>query len=268
MSTAYERVQAARSKDRPVGTDYIENIFTDFFELHGDRRFSDDPAIVGGVAMLKDLPVTVIAMQKGKDTKERIMRNFGAPNPEGFRKAKRLMKQAEKFHRPVVCFVDTSGAFCGIGAEERGQGQAIAENMTTMMGLRTPIISVLIGEGGSGGALGLAVADRVWMLENAIYSVISPEGCASILWRDAKRAADAAECLRLTAQDGYALGVTERVFPESEGFDVLYQQLQDALYDYFSRCRNEDVEDIVRRRYDRFRRIGTAQCTDAEETES
>ena len=213
-SAAYDRVRAARSKDRPTGTDYIDNIFTDFFELQGDRRFADDPAIVAGIAMLKDMPVTVIAMQKGKDTKERIRRNFGAPNPEGFRKSLRLMKQAEKFHRPVVCFVDTSGAFCGIGAEERGQGQAIAENMSEMMGLKTPIISILIGEGGSGGALGLAVADEVWMLENAIYSVISPEGCASILWRDSKRAPDAAECLRLTAHDAYEFGVTEKVISE------------------------------------------------------
>ncbi|MBQ8975260.1 MAG: acetyl-CoA carboxylase carboxyltransferase subunit alpha [Oscillospiraceae bacterium] len=266
MSAAYERVQAARSKDRPVGTDYIENIFTDFFELHGDRRFADDPAIVGGLAMLGDMPVTVIAMHKGTDTKERIKRNFGAPNPEGFRKAKRLMKQAEKFHRPVVCFVDTSGAFCGIGAEERGQGQAIAENMTVMMGLKTPIISVLIGEGGSGGALGLAVADQVWMLENAIYSVISPEGCASILWRDAKRAADAAECLRLTAQDGYEFGVTERVISEEKGFDVIYEELRRSLYEYFTKCKGEDVDEIVRRRYERFRRLGTQWCTDTEET--
>ena len=180
--SAYEKVLLARAKDRPTGLSYIENIFEDFIELHGDRRFADDPAIVGGIATLHGRPVTVIAMEKGNDMRERVRRNFGAPNPEGYRKALRLMEQAEKFHRPVVCFVDTSGAFCGMGAEERGQGQAIAENLTTMAGLKTPIISVLIGEGGSGGALALALSDRVWILENAVYSVISPEGCASILW--------------------------------------------------------------------------------------
>jgi acetyl-CoA carboxylase carboxyl transferase subunit alpha len=263
-SPAYDRVRAARSKDRPTGTDYIENIFTDFFELHGDRRFADDPAIVAGIAMLKDMPVTVIAMQKGKDTKERIRRNFGAPNPEGFRKSLRLMQQAEKFHRPVVCFVDTSGAFCGIGAEERGQAQAIAENITAMMGLKTPIISILIGEGGSGGALGLAVADQVWMLENAIYSVISPEGCASILWRDSKRAQDAAECLRLTAHDAYEFGVTEKVISEEGGdFEGIFAQIKEDLYSYFTTC-GSDMQAIVNKRYDRFRRIGTDCCAKPE----
>ena len=205
--SAYDKVLLARAKGRATGLSYIDHIFEDFVELHGDRRFADDPAIVGGIATLGGKPVTVIAMEKGSDMKDKVRRNFGAPNPEGYRKALRLMKQAEKFRRPVVCFVDTSGAYCGLGAEERGQGQAIAENLVEMAGLKTPIVSILVGEGGSGGALALAVADQVWILENAVYSVISPEGCASILWKDAKKVKDAAECLRLTAQDMEELGV-------------------------------------------------------------
>ena len=229
--SAYDKVLLARAKDRPTGLSYIENIFTGFMELHGDRRFADDPAIVGGLAQLGGMPVTVIAMEKGGDMKDKVRRNFGAPNPEGYRKALRLMKQAEKFHRPVVCFVDTSGAYCGLGAEERGQGQAIAENLVEMAGLATPIVSILIGEGGSGGALALAVADQVWILENAVYSVISPEGCASILWKDPKRVKDAADCLRLTARDMEELGVVERVIPEGEGRDFApaYAQIKEGL---------------------------------------
>ena len=186
--TAYERVKLARDSKRPTGLDYIKNVFGGFIEFHGDRRFADDPAVVGGIAKLCNIPVTVIAIEKGHTAKERSYRNFGMPQPEGYRKALRLMRQAEKFGRPVICFVDTSGAYCGVGAEERGQGQAIAENLLEMSTLCVPIISILIGEGGSGGALGLAVADRVWMLQNAVYSVISPEGCASILWKDAAKA--------------------------------------------------------------------------------
>ena len=193
--TPYERVKLARASGRPTGLDYIRNIFSGFMEMHGDRRFADDPAVVGGIARLCGNPVTVIAIEKGHTAKERVYRNFGAPNPEGYRKALRLMKQAEKFGRPVICFIDTSGAFCGVGAEERGQGQAIAENLMEMTTLCVPVISILIGEGGSGGALALAVADRVWMLENAVYSVISPEGCASILWKDASQAEKAAASL-------------------------------------------------------------------------
>ena len=223
---AYEKVLLARAKDRPTGLSYIENIFQDFIELHGDRRFADDPAIVGGLATLGGRPVTVIVMEKGKDMRERVKRNFGSPNPEGYRKALRLMEQAEKFRRPVVCFVDTAGAFCGMGAEERGQGQAIAENLLAMAGLKTPIVSVLIGEGGSGGALALALADRVWILENAVYSVISPEGCASILWKDSKKVKDAADCLRLTAQDMLELGVVEQVIAEEKDFSQTYQHIQ------------------------------------------
>ncbi len=214
--SAYDKVMLARSKGRPTGTSYIENIFDSFIELHGDRRFGDDPAIVGGIATLEGVPVTVIAIEKGTDTKERLKRNFGMPSPEGYRKALRLMKQAEKFRRPVVCLVDTSGAYCGLGAEERGQAQAIAENLIELSTLRTPVISILIGEGGSGGALALALADRVWILENAMYSVISPEGCASILWKDAKKVKDAAECLKLTAQDMKELGVVEQIITEED----------------------------------------------------
>lgn len=183
----YDRVLAARAKGRPTSQQFIANLTEDFLEFHGDRRFADDQAIIGGVARIQDMPVTVIGIEKGKNLQESIKRNFGAAHPEGYRKALRLMKQAEKFHRPVLCIIDTSGAYCGIGAEERGQGQAIAENLMEMMTLKTPVISLLIGEGGSGGALALGVADQVWMMENSIYSVISPEGCASILWKDSRR---------------------------------------------------------------------------------
>lgn len=252
--SAYEKVLLARAKDRPTGLSYIENIFEDFIELHGDRRFADDPAIVGGIATLKGQPVTVIAIDKGKDMRERVKRNFGSPNPEGYRKALRLMHQAEKFHRPVVCFVDTAGAFCGMGAEERGQGQAIAENLLEMSGLKTPIVSILVGEGGSGGALALAVADQVWILENAVYSVISPEGCASILWKDSKKVKDAADCLRLTAQDMADLGVVEQVFPEDKDFAETYRQIQEELERLLPELQALPVEELLEKRYQRFRK--------------
>ena len=253
--SAYEKVLLARAKDRPTGLSYIENIFEDFIELHGDRRFADDPAIVGGVATLNGEPVTVIAMEKGKDMRERVKRNFGSPNPEGYRKALRLMKQAEKFRRPVVCFVDTSGAYCGLGAEERGQGQAIAENLVEMAGLQTPIVSILVGEGGSGGALALAVADQVWILENAVYSVISPEGCASILWKDAKKVKDAAECLRLTAQDMEELGVVEKVIPEEKDFDLTYDRIKNELLETLPVLEALPLEELLGKRYERFRKF-------------
>ena len=252
--SAYEKVLLARAKDRPTGLSYIENIFEDFIELHGDRRFADDPAIVGGIATLKGQPVTVIAIDKGKDMRERVKRNFGSSNPEGYRKALRLMGQAEKFHRPVVCFVDTAGAFCGMGAEERGQGQAIAENLLEMSGLKTPIVSILVGEGGSGGALALAVADQVWILENAVYSVISPEGCASILWKDSKKVKDAADCLRLTAQDMADLGVVEQVFPEDKDFAETYRQIQEELERLLPELQALPVEELLEKRYQRFRK--------------
>ena len=252
--SAYEKVLLARAKGRPTGLSYIDHIFQDFVELHGDRRFADDPAIVGGIATLEGKPVTVIAMEKGSDMKDKVRRNFGAPNPEGYRKALRLMEQAEKFHRPVVCFVDTSGAYCGLGAEERGQGQAIAENLVKMAGLRTPIVSVLIGEGGSGGALALGVADQVWILENAVYSVISPEGCASILWKDAKKVKDAAECLRLTAQDMEELGVVEKVIPEEKDFSLTYSQIKEELVKTLEELSSLPMEELLQKRYERFRK--------------
>ena len=252
--SAYEKVLLARAKGRPTGLSYIDHIFQDFVELHGDRRFADDPAIVGGIATLEGKPVTVIAMEKGSDMKDKVRRNFGAPNPEGYRKALRLMEQAEKFRRPVVCFVDTSGAYCGLGAEERGQGQAIAENLVKMAGLRTPIVSVLIGEGGSGGALALGVADQVWILENAVYSVISPEGCASILWKDAKKVKYAAECLRLTAQDMEELGVVEKVIPEEKDFSLTYSQIKEELVKTLEELSSLPMEELLQKRYERFRK--------------
>ena len=254
--TAYERLCAARAKGRPTSRKYIDNIFDSFFELHGDRFFADDLAVRGGIAELNGRPVTVVSMEKGEDTKEKIARNFGSPNPEGYRKALRLMKQAEKFHRPVVCFVDTAGAYCGLGAEERGQASAIAANLMEMMGLKTPILSLPIGEGGSGGALALAVADEVWMMENAVYSVISPEGGASILYKDATQVERAAEELRITAQDLYGFGVVERVISEAEGFDAAYRSLRDQLDAELNRRMQMDVQSLLRARYERFRKIG------------
>lgn len=259
--TAYDRVRIARDGKRPYGSDYISNIFIDFIELHGDRRYADDRAVIGGLARLNGMPVTVIAIEKGRTAAERIERNFGAPQPEGYRKALRLMLQAEKFGRPVICFIDTSGAYCGIGAEERGQGQAIAENLMEMSTLCVPIISVLIGEGGSGGALALAVADRVWMLQNAVYSVISPEGCASILWKDSARAADAAACLKLTAEDAKNMGIIERILSEDDmGSREYFNRIRDLLYaevEELSGC-----GDLIQQRYERFRRIGVTSQTE------
>lgn len=254
--TPYERVKLARNNTRPTGLDYIRNIFTGLIELHGDRRYSDDAAIVGGIARLNDKPVTVIAIEKGHSTKERVMRNFGAPHPEGYRKALRLMKQAEKFGRPVVCFIDTSGAYCGIGAEERGQGQAIAENLMEMSTLNVPVISILIGEGGSGGALALAVADRVWMLQNSVYSVISPEGCASILWKDANKAEAAAASLKLTAEDAKFLGIIEKVLSEKDiGTKPFYERIRGLLIEELEVLSGDP--ELLQKRYDRFRRIGS-----------
>ena len=255
--TAYDRVKLARANSRPTGLDYINHLITDFVELHGDRYYADDAAIVAGLGYLNQLPVTVIAIEKGHSAKERMFRNFGAPNPEGYRKALRLMKQAEKFHRPVLCFVDTSGAYCGIGAEERGQGRAIADNLNEMMALKTPVISVLIGEGGSGGALALAASDRVWMLQNAIYSVISPEGCASILWKDSDRAADAAESLKMTAEDAMSFGVIEEIINEdSLGRATFYEMLGAKLHGEFETLSSLTASVLLDRRYERFRRIG------------
>ncbi len=255
--SAYDTVRLARSNRRPTGLDFLRGIFPDFFELHGDRRYGDDASVVGGLAELAGRSVTVIAIEKGHSIRERMLRSFGAPQPEGYRKALRLMKQAEKFRRPVICLIDTSGAYCGIGAEERGQGQAIAENLMEMMTLRVPVISLLIGEGGSGGALALSVADRVWMLENAIYSVISPEGCASILWKDPKRAPEAAEQLKLTAQDALAGRMIERIIPEeSLGRTEFYENLRQELNAELAVLSALDTQTLLEARYQRFRRIG------------
>lgn len=251
--TAYEKLKTARGKGRPTGSDYINNIFTDFIELHGDRRFADDQAIVAGIAKLNGEPVTVIAIERGKDVYERIRRNFGSPNPEGYRKALRLMKQAEKFHRPVVCFVDTAGAFCGVEAEERGQGQAIAENLYELMGLKTPVISVIVGEGGSGGALALAVADRVWIMENACYSVVSPEGCASIIWKDAKRADEAAEALHITAESMEKLKVVEKVIPENRDQSEIYAEMKSDIANELEELKKLSTDELLEKRYQRFR---------------
>ena len=215
--SAWDKVVIARHKDRPTGAFYIENIFSDFIELHGDRHFGDDNAVIGGIGFLEGIPVTIIAITKGANTKENIERNFGMPKPEGYRKALRLMKEAEKFNRTVICFVDTPGAFCGVDAEERGQGEAIAKNLLEMSRLKTPIITVLLGEGGSGGALALAVADRILMLEHSIYSILSPEGFASILWKDGSKAKEAAEVMKITAQDLIDYNIVDKVIKEPNG---------------------------------------------------
>ena len=258
MSMPYDRVKLARDNKRPTGLDYIRNLFTDFVEMHGDRYYGDDPAIVGGIARLGENPVTVLAMEKGHTAKERTRRNFGAPHPEGYRKALRLMKQAEKFGRPVICFVDTSGAYCGVGAEERGQGCAIAQNLLELSTLCVPVISIIIGEGGSGGALAMALADRVWMLQNAVYSVISPEGCASILWKDSAKAAEAASSLKLTAEDAKSLGIADKSLSEKElGKQEFYCRIRMLLARQLQEL-EEDAE-LVSKRYDRFRKLGTGE---------
>lgn len=254
--TAYERVLKARAKGRPTSMSYIKHIFNDFIEMHGDRRFGDDKAIVAGIANLEGTPVTVIGIEKGEGTKERIDRNFGSAHPEGYRKALRQMKLAEKFNRPVICFIDTSGAYCGIDAEERGQGQAIAENLMEMMTLNVPIISVLIGEGGSGGALALAVADEVWMLENSVYSVISPEGCASILWKDPTKVREATECLKLTSDDLIANNVIDKKIDENSGnFEEVYKGLKNDMILTINRLCKMSKEELLSKRYERFRKF-------------
>lgn len=254
--TAYEKVCMARAKGRPTSMSYIKNIFDDFIEMHGDRRFGDDKAIVAGIATLNNKPVTVIGIEKGENTKERIERNFGSSHPEGYRKALRQMKLAEKFNRPIICFVDTSGAYCGIEAEERGQGQAIAENLMEMMTLKVPIISVFVGEGGSGGALALAVADEVWMLENSVYSVISPEGCASILWKDSAKVKEASECLKLTSDDLFANKVVEKKINENSGkFEEVYNILKDNMVDTLEKLESLSKEELIDNRYKRFRKF-------------
>ena len=260
---AYEKIRCARKAGRPTARDYIQSIFTGFMELHGDRAFGDDHAIVGGVAWLDDIPVTVIGIEKGHNLDERVYHNFGCVLPEGYRKAQRLMKEAEKFHRPVICFVDTQGASCGSGAERRGAGQAIADNLYEMMTLKTPVISVMAGEGGSGGALALAVADDVWMLENAYYSVVSPEACASILFKDSSRVAEAAEHLKMFADDLYKLKIVERVIPEPQDFgeegwavEPFMNSLKMSLVGRVGELMNQPTQKLIMERYEKYRKIG------------
>lgn len=257
---AWDRVLLSRGKNRPVGSDYIRMLFQDFTEFHGDRLYGDDPAIIGGIAYFKERPVTVIAQEKGTNTKENIMRNFAMPSPEGYRKALRLMKQAEKFHRPVICFVDTPGAFCGLEAEERGQGEAIARNLYELSGLKTPVLSIVIGEGGSGGALALAVADEVWMLENSIYSILSPEGFASILWKDSTKAKEAAKVMKLTADDLKKMGVIECVLEEPEQYTVqtmkpVADQLRGKVEAFIENYEQMPEQKLTEHRYQRFRKM-------------
>ena len=258
--TAWQRVELSRRKDRPVGSDYIDALFTDFVEFHGDRYFADDKAIIGGVARFHGMPVTVIAQAKGRNTKENIERNFGMPEPEGYRKALRLMKQAEKFARPVICLVDTPGAFCGLEAEERGQGEAIARNIYEMSGLKVPVVSIIIGEGGSGGALAMATADEVWMLENSIYSILSPEGFASILWKDSSKAKEAAEVMKLTAENLKSQGIVERVFAEPQTYTVqnmnsVIMQINEAIEEFLMKYGSMSEQELIRHRYERFRNM-------------
>lgn len=257
---AWEKVQISRQKDRPVGSDYIQMLCTDFLEFHGDRCFGDDPAILGGIGRIGGIPVTVIAQEKGRTTKENVRRNFGMPSPEGYRKALRLMKQAEKFGRPILCLVDTPGAFCGLEAEERGQGEAIARNICEMSGVKVPILSVVIGEGGSGGALALAVSDEVWMMENAIYSILSPEGFASILWKDSTKAQVAAKVMKLTAEDLKELEIVDKIFKEPDHYTVnsmksVINLLSKAITTFFSQYIEMDVQELLQHRYDRFRKF-------------
>ena len=259
--SAWQRTQVARHLQRPSTLDYIGRLCDSFIELHGDRAFADDHAIVGGLARFNGRPVVVIGHQKGKTLKERMYRNFGMPNPEGYRKALRLMRLAEKFGKPVLTFIDTPGAYPGIGAEERGQAEAIGRNLLVMASLQVPIVTVVIGEGGSGGALAIGVADRLLMLQHAVYSVISPEGCAAILWNDQSKATDAAEALNMTADDLQKLGITDQVIPEPLGGAhrdpmLSCDTVKKAIEAHLSELLELSTEDLLKRRYDKYRRIG------------
>ena len=259
--TAWERLQLIHTKGRPTIRDYIPLIFTDFYEMHGDRLFGDDRAIIGGLARLDGNPVTIIAEVKGRDLNENKNCNFAMPHPEGYRKALRLARQAEKFHRPVICFIDTPGAFCGVAAEERGQGEAIAKNIAEFMTLRTPIVSIVLGEGGSGGALALGVCDELAMLENAEYSVLSPRGFASILWKDASREQEASEIMKITAEDMVRLGVAEAIIEEPLGgahndLDKISENIHEYLSQKIPEKCKKDIDVLLKERYTKFRKIG------------
>ena len=257
--TAWEKVEIARNPKRKTALDYIENIFDEFIELHGDRQFKDDKAIVCGIARIGDNAYTVIAQQKGRTTKENIERNFGMPNPESYRKAIRFMKQAEKFNRPVITFIDTKGAYPGIGAEERGQGEAIAKSMFEMAKLKVPTIAIVIGEGSSGGALALGVANKVLMLENAIYSILSPEGYSSILWKDSSRYKEAAEKMKLTAEDLYELKIIDKIIEEPEvedSFKIISDSIKQEIEKETNDLKKINVEELVESRYQKYRNMG------------
>lgn len=257
---AYDRLMIARMIERPTTLDYINKIFTNFFELHGDRIFRDDKSIVGGIGLLNGRPTTIIGIQKGKDLKENMERNFGSPHPEGYRKALRLMKQAEKFNRPIVCFINTSGAYCGIEAEERGQGEAIARNLMEISKITVPIISIIIGEGGSGGAIALACGDRVWMLENSVYSILSPEGFASILLKDPSKSKEVAEIMGITSYELLERGIIEKIIKEPKGgahrnLDLVASSIKDELLKEFKILLNKPKDILLEERYQRFRKF-------------
>ena len=258
--TAWDRVTLARELDRPKALDYINSLFEDFIELHGDRNFGDDKSIIGGIATLKGKPVTVIGEQKGKNVRENMERNFGMPEPEGYRKALRLMKQAEKFKRPIITFIDTPGAYPGMGAEERGQGEAIAKNLMEMARIKVPIICIVIGEGSSGGALAIGIGDRVVMLENAVYSILSPEGFASILYKDSSKAKEAAENMKLTANDLKKLGIIDKIIKEPENgaqndFETVINDIKKYLVQNIKKLEELTDKELIEQRYEKFRNM-------------
>ena len=255
MSDVARILKEARDQGRLTALDFAQGIFDDFIELHGDRNFRDDGAIIGGIGRLNGQAVTVVGIQKGKNLQDNLNRNFGQPHPEGYRKALRLMKQAEKFGRPVVTFINTAGAYPGVGAEERGQGEAIARNLMEMSDLKVPIIAIIIGEGGSGGALALAVADKVWMLENTIYSILSPEGFATILWKDGSRSEEAAELMKITSGELLNMGIVDKVIPERGYFtSEIIEAIQTAIVDELAELSQLSTEDLLEARYQRFRK--------------
>lgn len=255
MSDVTRILKEARDQGRLTALDFAQGIFDNFIELHGDRNFRDDGAVIGGIGRLNGQAVTVVGIQKGKNLQDNLSRNFGQPHPEGYRKALRLMKQAEKFGRPVVTFINTAGAYPGVGAEERGQGEAIARNLMEMSDLKVPIIAIIIGEGGSGGALALAVADKVWMLENTIYSILSPEGFATILWKDGSRAEEAAELMKITSSELLNMGIIDKIIPERGYFtSEILEAVKTAIVDELKELSQLSTEDLLEARYQRFRK--------------